>query len=262
MDEVVGQLNRLRQAVEKSGRRFVLVVAPDKSTMIPQYLPSSYVGKECAAKVTDQFWHRMNDEVGIVDLRQDLRDEAQRTGGQVYFQQDTHWTFYAGLTMSKALVERLQPGLTSNWQTIPGPAWTGPADLPNLIGSTGQDVTTRPGLAPDGRDDTTRWINADFRAPLTLQSVATDGMVTTKTAMLADSYTRFASGYLAAAFTDISITHVEDLLNDQQAVADRLAGADYVVVEVVERYLAAGVSPITNPQYVTTLVSTLAAHPR
>jgi hypothetical protein len=86
-------------------------------------------------------------------------------------------------------------------------------------------------------------------------------MITDKTAMIADSYTQFANGYLAATFSDLSITHVEDLLKDSKGMADRLVGAHTVVVEVVERHLAAGVSPITNPDDLNPIVSTLAAHP-
>src|ERR1700754_2012621 len=36
LDDVIGSLKRLRDAVESSGRKFVLIVAPDKSTMVPE----------------------------------------------------------------------------------------------------------------------------------------------------------------------------------------------------------------------------------
>lgn len=261
LDIIVNNLSRLRKAVEQSGRRLVLVVAPDKSTMVPEHLPSSYGGKDCAAKVSTQFWNRLATEVGILDLRASLEAESVRLGRPVYFQQDTHWMFDGALTMTRAIAEKLQPGVTSSWKVTQGLPWKGPADLPTLIGSTGQNQATRYGLAPDGDQDRAHWFNTDFRVPLILQSYPTQGMVADKTAMIADSYTQFANGYLAATFSDISITHVEDLLKDSKGVADRLTQAHTVVVEVVERHLAAGVSPITNPDYLNTIVNTLAAHP-
>ncbi len=262
LDEIVANLRRLRQAVEQSGRKFTLVVAPDKSTMVPDYLPRNYGGKECSAKARTQFWSRMVTELGIVDLRPALQGEAVRLGRPAYFQLDTHWTFSGGLTMTRAIADRIEPGRSSTWQVTDGLDWSGPADLPTLLGSSGQNSTNRYRLAPDGRGDRANWINTDFRSPLTYQSTAVDGMVTQRTAMIADSYTQFASGYLAATFSQISITHVEALIKDTQGVADRLAGADTVVVEIVERHLSAGVSPITNPAYVDTLAATLAARPR
>jgi alginate O-acetyltransferase complex protein AlgJ len=261
LDQIVGNLQRLRQAVEQSGRRLVLVVAPDKSTVVPEYLPSSYGGKDCANQLRPLFWSRLAREVGVLDLRASLQGDASRLGRPDYFQLDTHWTFTGALTMTRALVDRIEPGRTSSWRELPGVRWSGNADLPTLIGTTGRNETTRPGLAPDGGADRTSEIASDFRTPLVLRSDPVRGMVTTKTAMIADSYTQFASGYLAASFADLSITHVEVLLRDAQGVADRLAGAETVVVEVVERHLAAGVSPITNPGYLDTIVATLAAHP-
>ncbi|HEV2780600.1 MAG TPA: hypothetical protein VGX25_14515 [Actinophytocola sp.] len=261
MDEIVANLKRLRQAVEGSGRTFVLAVAPDKSTMVPEYLPSRYGGKECAAKVGAQFWGRLTTEVGLLDLRAPLRDESIRLGRPVYFQQDTHWMFDGGLTMTRALADRVQPGRTSSWRVLPGSTWQGNADLPTLIGTSGQNSAMRYRLAPDGRDDRTNWINSDFRTPLIYQSAPVDGMVTKRVAMIADSYTQFATGFLAATFADISITHVERLNTDAQGMANRMADADTVVVEVVERHLAAGVSPITNPAYLDTISATLAARP-
>ncbi|MFL6142717.1 MAG: alginate O-acetyltransferase AlgX-related protein [Labedaea sp.] len=261
MDEVVANLIRLRQAVERSGRKFALVIAPNKTTMVPENMPSSYGGKECAASATRHFWDRMTNEVGIVDLRPALNDESVRARRPLYFRQDTHWMFDGGLIMTRALADRLQPGQSSTWRVLPGPVLTFPADLPTLIGASGQDTAMRYRFAPDGNGDRTNWINTDFRTPLTLQSSPVTGMVTVKTAMLADSYTQFASGYLAGSFANISITHVEDLGKDPGGVANRLADADAVVVEVVERHVVAGVSPITNPAYLNPIISALAARP-
>ncbi|SDC77984.1 alginate O-acetyltransferase AlgX-related protein [Actinokineospora iranica] len=261
--DVVANIARLRDAVEQSGRRFVLVIAPDKTTIEPFYLPKQYAGKDCAAKASDKFWRAMSAERGVVDLRGLLRQESERVNHPLYFEQDTHWTFEGGLLMTRALTNVLNPGAAGSWKVLPGRDWQGPADLPNLIGATGQNRAPMLGLAPDGGDgDRTNWISGDFRTTLTFQRTAGPGMIPAKTAMLADSYTRFATGYLSAVFADITITHVEQLTKDTQAVADRLIPADTVVIEVVERHLAAGVSPVTNPGFVDRMAATVAAHPR
>ena len=48
VSEVMERLDRLAAAVEASGRRFVLVVAPDKSSVYPRALPDTYLGEDCA----------------------------------------------------------------------------------------------------------------------------------------------------------------------------------------------------------------------
>jgi alginate O-acetyltransferase complex protein AlgJ len=261
-DEMLARLRALRTAVEQSGRKFVLVIAPDKTTVEPFYLPKDYTGKACAAQASDKFWKSMTVEPGVVDLRGAIREESNRLNRPLYFPQDTHWTFEGALLMTRILADHLKPGTSDPWKVLPGPEWKGAADLPNLIGSSGENRTTQPGLAIEGDDNRANWINGDFRTTLTFQRHLTPGMVGGKVAMLADSYTRFATGYLAAAFGDISITHVEQLTKDSQAVADRLAAADTVVIEVVERHLAAGVSPVTNPLFVERMAATVTARPR
>ncbi|CRK60784.1 hypothetical protein [Alloactinosynnema sp. L-07] len=262
LDDILGNVRKLRAAVEKSGRRFVLVIAPDKATVEPFYLPSDYTGKACAATASDKFWRAMTVEPGVIDLRGEIRADSERRDHSLYFTQDTHWTFEGGLLMTRVLADHLKPGASDTWKELPGPHWQGDADLPKLIGVRGENRASQPGLGVDSDTNGATWINGDFRTTLTLQRAATKGMVPGRVAMLADSYTRFATGYLAAAFADLSITHVEELTKNSQGVGDRLAAADTVVVEVVERHLAAGVSPVTNPQFVDRLANTIAARPR
>jgi hypothetical protein len=59
LSETIGKLNERRKAVEDSGRKFVFVVPPDKSTMVPQFLPASYPGKDCAKAAEDPTWNQL-----------------------------------------------------------------------------------------------------------------------------------------------------------------------------------------------------------
>jgi hypothetical protein len=94
-----------------------------------------------------------------------------------------------------------------------------------------------------------------------LTSQPTQGMVTTSTALLGDSFTQFAYPYLAAAFSHLSVTHLDTLGSDPAAVTGAVINSDTVVIEVAERYLAAGVSPVSDPQVISVLSAALAAHP-
>lgn len=262
LDEVIDQLRRLRQSVEASGRWFSLVVAPDKTTIVPEHLPGSYAGRECAAAATAEFWRRVAAEVGIVDLREPLREAGDDLGRPVYFPLDTHWTFEGGLTMTRSLADSIQRDVSRTWRVTPGAPWRDDADLPRLIGGHGENQSRHYALAPDGRLDRSTRTASDFRSPLHLTSLPTTGTISRRVAMLADSYAQFATPFLGAAFNDITILHVEVAQSAPAAVADLLVNSEVVVVEVVERHLATGASPITDPLVVDHLTQTLAQHPR
>jgi alginate O-acetyltransferase complex protein AlgJ len=262
LDQVIGQLRRLRQAVESSGRWFVLVVAPDKSTAVPQKLPSTYAGRECAAAMRQQFWNRVVAEAGALDLRTALHNEAGRIQHEPYFPLDTHWTHEGGLVMTRAVADSIQSGISRNWIVTPSGTWHGQADLPPLIGQsaelTGQDYS----LSPDGTQDRTNRTPSDFRTPLHMTSAATTGTITSPVGMFADSYAEFASPFLGAVFNDITILHSENARQDMGLAGQILRNSEVVVIEVVERHLAPGLSPITDPEFVDQMSKVLAANPR
>lgn len=262
LDEVMLQLNRLRQAVEASGRWLVIVVAPDKSTMVPENLPRGYAGKGCATALSSLFWLRITAEAGALDLRKQLADEAKRVGHPVYFQQDTHWTFEGGLVMTRALAESVRPNVTQTWQVTPGPQWRGRADLPPLIGRDGEVAGQYYSLAPDGRSDRTDRTPADFREPVHMTSSPTTGTVPNKVTMLVDSYSQFAKPFLGAAFNDLTIMHLDTARRDMPRAGQLLTGSEYVVVEVAERHLASGLSQVTDPVFVDEMTKALTSRPR
>jgi len=261
LDQVMTGLAQLKAAVEKSGRKFVLVVAPDKLTMLPEHLPSSYAGKDCAAKLTPLFWRRAAFELNVVDVRQALY-QAVRPDQPIFFRQDSHWTYLGGLTMTRAIVDRLAPGQTATWKVQQNARKNRLTDLPPLLGRTGEENVPVYSLAPDGgTGDRTNWIVEDYRPYAVFTSEKTTGMIGGRVAMIADSFTNFATPYLAAAFSDLTVTHVENLNKDLSSVINRMIAADTVVVEVVERVVAAGNTPLVDQSIIATIDRVLAGYP-
>lgn len=254
-------LRRLRTAVEVSGRRFVLVVAPDKTTMVPEHLPLDYLGQDCASRARGEFWRRVVAEAGAIDLRPALADIVRRKGSPVYYPADTHWSQEGGVAMTYALAERVQPGITRTWQVAPAGSISWPDDISPLIGHGGEHVIPTYSLAPAGQVDRTRSIASDFRVPLRLTSAPAAGTVGQPVRMIADSFTQFASRYLAAAFTDITIVHPETVGAAPRAAGELLAGGKVVVLEVAERNLLSGTSPILLQPVITEIAHQLAQRP-
>jgi alginate O-acetyltransferase complex protein AlgJ len=257
---IVTNLTRLKAAVQQSGREFVLFVAPDKSSVEPQHLPATYAGKACSTAVDQRFWQQM-DKLGAVDPRPELQAAAVRSG-PVYFPQDTHWNFTGGLIMTRELAEEIQPGVSATWRVTQGAKFSGPADLPAMLAQTGKDTAHVYHLAPDGGPDRDRPVNSDVLAPLVLHSGdPVTGMVTAKTTMIADSFAQYGAPLLAATFADLTIASPQTVAGDPAAEANRMVGSQVVAIEVVERDLVAGVSPVTSDSFVDTVSATLAAHP-
>lgn len=260
--EGINNLKRLRNAVEASGRRFILVVPPDKSTVVPQYLPRSYVGQGCSRPVTERFWSQITAEVGAIDLREDLADIARADGHPPYYKLDTHWTDRGAIIMVRRLAETIEPGISAAWTMEPKRTTEFTADLPTLLGRTGTNEVQLYSLAPDGQRDRTRQAETDLREPTELRSALGPGMITTPTAILCDSYTQAATRYLSATFTDVDAVLFSTLNSDPAAVLDMLVNQDVIVVEAVERNLTSGIASVTDPAVVNLISERLAAHPR
>ncbi len=261
LTDTLESLRRLRTAVEASGRQFLLVVAPDKTTMVPEHLPADYLGQDCASRARDEFWRRVVAEAGAIDLRPALGEIARRKGSPVYYPADTHWSQEGGLAMTYALADRVAPGITDSWQVAPTGSIRWPDDISPLLGRSGERAILTYSLAPVGQPDRTRSIASDFRLPLRLASPPSAGAVNQPVRMIADSFTQFASRYLAAAFTDITVVHPETVGAAPRMAGELLAGGNVVALQVAERSLLSGTSPILLHPVITELANALARQP-
>ncbi|SFJ57159.1 alginate O-acetyltransferase AlgX-related protein [Amycolatopsis sacchari] len=265
-DQVVAAFQRLRTAVESSGRRFELIIAPDKSTAMPDHLPPTYAGKDCAKAASDLFWRNATTKLGDIDVRPSLKATAGQVGHPLYDAYDTHWTYEGGLTMTYALADRLSPGITSTWVTGKRQVNAWPADLPTLLGKSEYRQLQTYTLAPDGKTDRAKYVASDFRAPLQLRQgdgAPAQGVIGGRTAVIADSFTQFASPFLAAAFQDLTIVHPETMAQHTADNAARLlADRDVVVVELAERNAVGGASPLLRNSVIDQIAAVLASHPR
>lgn len=261
LDEVIAGLRRWRSVVEASGREFELVIAPDKSTVYPDNLPDSYAGEECSTSRRERFWQQVPERTGAVDMRGQLRDLAERNDRPIYHDIDTHWTHEGGVAMTYQLAERLEPGSTATWELEPGRRYEHSADIPDLLGQDRAVPIQAYSLAPDGGADNTRFEPSDFEEPLHLESAPKPGMVERPVRMVGDSFTQFASPYLAAAFADLTITHPDTVSERPEEMGELFAEGEVVVFELSERFVAGGRYDILDPAVADGVGKVLAAHP-
>lgn len=261
--DVIAALRRLRSAVEASGRKFVLVVPPNKTTMVPQHLPETYVGQACARQAREAFWSTVAPAAGAIDLRGVLSKAAVRAGAPLYSGVDTHWTREGALHMTRAVAEAVQPGVASSWRSMPAGWDTHAGDLPPMLGRNGTYQSLNHALAPDGMRVRTRPVAGDFRdRVLRLGQGPGQGVVGAKVGMIADSFSEPAKSFLDAGFADLTVVHADLVGADPRAIGAAFAETDAVVFEVVERSLVGGDNPVLDPTVLAALTAELAAHPR
>ncbi|MCT2581860.1 alginate O-acetyltransferase AlgX-related protein [Actinophytocola gossypii] len=261
VDETIARLRALRDGVERSGRRFVLIVGPDKTTVVPEYLPDHYVGQACAEEVADELWRRLT-ELDAVDLRDELRAWGERLGRPVYPRLDAHWSDEGGIVLTNRLAQAVEPGVSEGWKIDPVGSWETSADLPPLIGRSGLAQGHTYALRPDGRTDLTRDLPFEFASPVRMDTASGPGTVDTSVGYLGDSFTLRALRYLAAVFGDLTALHYGEVGRDAGRSAGRmLAEHEVVAVQIVERTLASGNSVLLDPEVVDGITAELAARP-
>ncbi|MFD1150193.1 alginate O-acetyltransferase AlgX-related protein [Saccharothrix hoggarensis] len=262
LPEMFGRLVRLRQGVEASGRKFVLVVAPNKSTVVPEHMPARYFGKTCFEQARTEFWNQVGPLTGAVDLRPGLAEAAREAGRPVYSKHDSHWTHEGGVVMARAIADAVQPGLSDDWEVEHGGKVQLPADLSKLLGRTDSVELDAYRIKPDGESVRSKPVKGD---PAAAQQVTQDlvpGMSNARVGLLGDSFSFYVAQYLVAGFSDITLQHSDAVNSEPLQVAQMLARQDVVVLEVAERNLVGGINPLLNPSVIDLIAAELAKHPR
>lgn len=107
LDQWETVLKQRIQYLEKQGVKYLLVVAPNKQTIYPEFLPG-WIRKQKGKTRFDQLKERL-DTRGIhclVDLRSALT--AGKSDGQLYFSTDTHWNSMGALIAAEEIAGRLE----------------------------------------------------------------------------------------------------------------------------------------------------------
>lgn len=102
-------LEERRDWLAARGIRYLVVVAPDKETIYPEFMPPALRPVRTESRL-DQLLAdlRVRSKVDVVDLRPSLM--RAKAGGRVYHKTDTHWNDAGALVASREILARLE-----NW---------------------------------------------------------------------------------------------------------------------------------------------------
>ena len=273
IDEVADGLQTLTDAAAESGRTLLIVVAPDKSTIHPEFLPDQFAGKDCMAARKTEFNKALSGLSGanVVDLVTPLKAYEQEHPGSVWRSNDTHWTPQGAEVFTKAVVSALEPSLLDSTSFELGSPVSSPGDLARLLGTDGfQDIppvtAVRPGvtLSLNGTTIDPSDVPAVGYSPIELRASSTSSpLYEPTTVLLGDSFFDASRTQFAPFFSDLWYVH--NMSGDIPGATDTLGGvlkdADTVIYEVVERSAAGGAISYQDPANVKALAEAMRSQP-
>ncbi len=98
-------------ALQRRSIRFYVVIAPNKESVYPQYLPDQVQAGVRACRIDQISAELQNTPLNVLDLRSPLQSAAQTT--QVYHRTDTHWNSIGALIASQTILARIQEDVSS-----------------------------------------------------------------------------------------------------------------------------------------------------
>lgn len=241
MRELARQLHELEEVVETSGRTFVFTVAPNKSTIYPEYVGlsrSPTCGKGAYALLLEAF--------GDYPVKQFVRlDELlleAKQQGQIYYRTDTHWNEEGVLVVARALLQRLAPDAWHDYLgevTMTTMSYSG--DLARMMGlavsETAPHIQTKPWQTTSTED---RLPDAlDIRHTRISPSASSDRAILPRAVFYRDSFMEAPLEILGGAFGQIDAYWVEGgpIHLPTSGSEQALSASRIVLVEVVERNL-------------------------
>jgi hypothetical protein len=97
------------QQLRGKGIQFVVILAPNKHTIYPEYLPSSVRINTGAKTRADQLATILaGSDLNYIDLRSTLIDAKANYSMPLYFKTDTHWNEQGALIAYNKIIEELQ----------------------------------------------------------------------------------------------------------------------------------------------------------
>ena len=255
LSELQQNLDEVAAVFQKQGIALVVVVAPDKSSIYPDYMPTELQLLRPQSRF-DQIvqYLKQHGKNQILDLRQELI--AYRAEQLVYYKTDSHWTDYGAYIAYREILNALQP---THPELIPRalsefkPESMGlvSMDLAGLIGSVRikeekiilnpveETKTTR----HDVQTDDGRWITMTWNP----------NKILPRAVIYYDSFLYPIIPWFNDQFSQITyIPHFTNASTWNLSWVNQM-NADVVIVEITEKYIH-NIATLVNPQNIPDLM--------
>ena len=237
-DGLVRQMTSLSQVIVDSGREFRLIVSPDKSSILADYLPSNFDLKSCFETYNEDFWNQLpSSEIsGFVDLHSELNAQRIARREILYKKRDSHWDNAGGAMASKAVVNSISPGTWEDDLLKFSGLLSEGGDLDLLLGSPFIDSVPSYSLTrADVSQVSSEAIDqSDHGRNLRVINTSTDSfLIPGRTLIFGDSFSEAAQPFFLSYFADVTLMRLDNFSLDKYV--DLIKEADRVLFWSVER---------------------------
>ncbi|NQV07008.1 hypothetical protein HQ535_10685, partial [bacterium] len=233
-DEIAANAALIVRIVEASGRTAFVTLAPGKDAIHPEHLGDLVGDAACAAERRSELRVAFAGSGigGWINLWGVLRRRAEVE--DVYYPLDSHWTTLGGLLASKAIINRLEPGLFS-WGTVRTREVMAGGAQGNLLGITERYPAT---IYRVKRGEVEQTDTAGSYGPNSYLGSSPDGVIDVDLLVLHDSFGNTMEDALPTYVAESTWVHWGTVSMGADRL-DRLAGyvADHevLVIESSER---------------------------
>jgi hypothetical protein len=241
MNNLAHQLHDLEEIFDTSGKKFIFTIAPDKSTVYPEYVGFERPPSRCQKSRYDLFIDSLSEYPLKNFIRLDIALIEEKNRYQVYFKADTHYNYRAAVVVSTAVLNHLAPG---SWAECFPQMEMSPVKLerPNLPVMMALDFGGEMIEFPKNLDFPSR-ISIENRKPLEngrpryrIESKSTHGNnLLPRTIMYRDSMMDSPLILLQGCFEQLDVYWTNDLLHKE--AREDLKNSQIVILEIVERIL-------------------------
>jgi hypothetical protein len=243
-------LERKKNWLNGRGIRYIFMVAPNKQSIYPEFLPRHY--RQARGKTRLDHLLGSGKADGLLDVREELLDNKKNV--RLYDKSDTHWNYHGALVAYQALmkrVEQLFPGFRPRQDFPFQPGWAaGPGgDLALISGRTRSIVEKRPVLNRKDFQARTMPISAELAALLRLKQIQPVYTVNPsgqlRVLVLHDSFFNVIAPFAGESFRETFYlwqyydTSTLEFFNSRQHLEQLLDlyRPDLVIEETLERFL-------------------------
>jgi len=240
-------LEHRQELLARRGVQFLFVIAPDKQTIYPEYLPDKYRRPNdlTPAQLLVSYL-AAHSNVHVLSLLEPLMNA--KVSGRLYFRNDTHWNTMGAYVGYREIMERLhvwfpdlKPRDRSEFQTVDEYV---KGDLARMIGMPGYSAESEPDLkqlVPTKTSSTPFQLAGADLDPMwnfTTQAAGIDN--SRRLVIIHDSYTWRLEPFLSADVAQITyLTRGKDDEKYEKVLGSALEmeKPDVFIEERVERYL-------------------------
>jgi hypothetical protein len=244
MRVIAKQLHTLEETLESSGRLFVFVVAPNKSTIYPEYVGVTRDPGGCHKSRYDLLLESFSEYPVHGFIRLDTLLAGAKTNHRLYLKTDTHWNAYGAVLAGESI-------LRSGYQRY-GVALDRQV-FPDIMISPRRYVGNLSNMTTLGFEETGDFAGkVAYGSQISIQNLPMlkngepryhiagtpprGKELLPRTVMYRDSFMGFPFGYLFGSFTQLDVNWSSDIPTSDGL--EDLRTSKTVILEVVERDLS------------------------